>query len=258
MPSDDFDGRTAVVTGATGTIGSAVVHKLVQSGFRVALIARKRRRIERMQAHLPQGARTLSCPADVTSAYEIIEVRDRILDSYGPPDLLVCAAGVRRAAPFEEAIPADWRLMMSTNLAGTLQTVQIFAPDILRAGERGERADIVLIGTGTASERQHAYSVFSSLGASVGQFAKHLRAEYGPRGVRVHHLPTMFTAGSFFAKSNFRAHRSTSDHHDFIGEMPADAETISGERVADELEFMVSLPSHVNLASATIQPVGNR
>lgn len=258
MPETDSPGRTAVVTGATGTIGSAVVHKLVESGVRVALIARKRRRIERMQTHLPQGARTLSCPADVTSAYEIIEARERILDSYGPPDLLVCAAGVRRAAPFEEVIPADWRLMMSTNLAGTLHTVQIFAPDILRAGERGERADIVLIGTGTAYERQHAYSVFSSLGASVGQFAKHLRAEYGPRGVRVHHLPAMFTAGSFFATSNFGANRATSIHHDVIREMPEDVETISGERVADELEFMVSLPAHVNLASATIQPVGNR
>lgn len=182
MPTYDLRGRTAVVTGATGTHGSAIVRTLVESGVRTALIARNRRRIERLRAHLPDDVPTLACPADITSAYEIVEARDRILEELGAPDLVVVAAGVRRAAPFEEAIPADWTAMLATNLRGILQTVQIFAPDVLAAGERGERADIVLLGSAPARERQHAYSVFSSIGASIGQFSRHLRAEYGPRG----------------------------------------------------------------------------
>ncbi|WP_207302391.1 SDR family oxidoreductase [[Pseudopropionibacterium] massiliense] len=182
MPTYDLRGRTAVVTGATGTHGSAIVRTLVESGVRTALIARNRRRIERLRAHLPDDVPTLACPADITSAYEIVEARDRILEELGAPDLVVVAAGVRRAAPFEEAIPADWTAMLATNLRGMLQTVQIFAPDVLAAGERGERADIVLLGSAPARERQHAYSVFSSIGASIGQFSRHLRAEYGPRG----------------------------------------------------------------------------
>lgn len=182
MPTYDLRGRTAVVTGATGTHGSAIVRTLVESGVRTALIARNRRRIERLRAHLPDDVPTLACPADITSAYEIVEARDRILEELGAPDLVVVAAGVRRAAPFEEAIPADWTAMLATNLRGMLQTVQIFAPDVLAAGERGERADIVLLGSAPARERQHAYSVFSSIGASISQFSRHLRAEYGPRG----------------------------------------------------------------------------
>ena len=182
MPTYDLRGRTAVVTGATGTHGSAIVRTLVESGVRTALIARNRRRIERLRAHLPDDVPTLACPADITSAYEIVEARDRILEELGAPDLVVVAAGVRRAAPFEEPIPADWTAMLATNLRGMLQTVQIFAPDVLAAGERGERADIVLLGSAPARERQHAYSVFSSIGASIGQFSRHLRAEYGPRG----------------------------------------------------------------------------
>lgn len=78
--------------------------------------------------------------------------------------------------------------------------------------------------------------------------------EYGPRRVRVHHVATLFTGGSFFAESDFGANRATSDHHDVLLSAP----TISGEDVADEIGFMVSLPAHVNLASATIHPTENR
>ena len=47
MPTFDLGGRTAVITGATGAIGSAVARTLVESGAKVALIARNRRRLER-------------------------------------------------------------------------------------------------------------------------------------------------------------------------------------------------------------------
>ncbi|VEG28912.1 SDR family oxidoreductase [Actinomyces howellii] len=258
MAPIDLSDRTAVVTGATGAIGSAVVHTLVEAGAQVGLIARNRRRLERLRAHLPEDARTLCCAADVTSAFEVHEARDRILDHLGPPDLLVVAAGIRRAAPFEEAIPADWNAMLSVNLRGTLQAVQIFAPDILAAGARDEPADIILLGTGPARERQKAYAVFSSLGTSIGQFAKHLRAEYGPRGVRVHHLASLFTAGNFFAESNFGADRTTSDHHDVLTEELAAEATIETGRVAAEVAFMAALPPHVNLARATVRPIGSR
>ena len=184
MPTFDLGGRTAVITGATGAIGSAVARTLVESGAKVALIARNRRRLERLCARFPEEAETLVCSADVSSAYDLVEARDKVLEELGAPDLVITAAGVRRAANFDEAIPADWRRMLATNLRGTLQTVQTFSPDVLAAGERGDRADIVMLSSAPARERQHAYSVFSSLGASLGQFSKHLRAEYGLRGVR--------------------------------------------------------------------------
>lgn len=194
----------------------------------------------------------------MTSAYEIVQARDRILDEFGHPDLVVVAAGVRRAAPFEQAIPADWTAMLATNLRGLLQTVQIFACDVLAAGDRGERADIVLTSSAPARERQAAYSVFSSIGASIGQFSRHLRAEYGPRGVRVHHLSSIYIAGSFFAASNYGSNRDTSDHHDILQNDPDSIAWIDTEHVASEVGFMTSLPAHVNLASATVLPIGNR
>lgn len=255
----DLAGRTAVVTGATGTIGSAVARTLVESGAQVALLARGRRRLERLQSLLPDNAKTLVCPTDVTSAYDIVEARDKIIEELGAPDIVVSAAAVRRAANFEEAIPADWRTMLSTNLRGTLQTVQTFSPDVLAAAERGERADIVMLSSAPARERQHAYSVFSSLGTTLSQFSKHLRAEYGERGVRVHYLDSIFTGGSFFAKSNIGSSRATRDHHDLLQDefTVKDLETIDTEHVAEEVGFMVSLPAHVNLASATVLPLRN-
>ena len=257
MPTFDLGGRTAVITGATGAIGSAVARTLVESGAKVALIARNRRRLERLCARFPEEAETLVCSADVSSAYDLVEARDKVLEELGEPDLVVTAAGVRRAANFDEAIPADWRRMLATNLRGTLQTVQTFSPDVLAAGERGDRADIVMLSSAPARERQHAYSVFSSLGASLGQFSKHLRAEYGLRGVRVHYFDSIYTGGSFFTQSNLGSNRATSDHHDVIqGPLPElESIAIDTAHVAEEVGFAASLPAHVNMASATILPL---
>jgi len=175
----------------------------------------------------------------------------------GAPDLVITAAGVRRAANFDEAIPTDWRRMLATNLRGTLQTVPTFSPDVLAAGERGDRADIVMLSSAPARERQHAYSVFSSLGASLGQFSKHLRAEYGLRGVRVHYFDSIYTGGSFFTQGNLGSNRATSDHHDVIqGPLPElESIAIDTAHVAEEVGFAASLPAHVNMASATILPL---
>ena len=68
MTRYDLRGRIAVVTGATGAIGSAVVRALVEGGAGVAIIARGRRRLERLRGRLPDDARVVVCPADVSSA----------------------------------------------------------------------------------------------------------------------------------------------------------------------------------------------
>lgn len=100
--------------------------------------------------------------------------------------------------------------------------------------------------------------MFSSIGASTGQFSKHLRTEYGPRGVRVHHVSSIYTAGSFFAASNYGATKDTSDHHDVLMGDPEPVFWINTEHIASEVGFMTSLPTHVNLASVTVRPLGNR
>ncbi|MDO5092722.1 MAG: SDR family NAD(P)-dependent oxidoreductase [Propionibacteriaceae bacterium] len=242
------------MTGATGNLGSAIVHKLASAGAVTALIARNARRLERLKAHLPEGARACVQPADVTRAYEVVEARDQVLEKVGPPDLLVIAAGVRRAAPFEEAIPADWDAMLSVNVKGLMQTVQIFAPDILAAADQGRKADVVLLSSGIARERQSAYSVFSSISATVRQLAKHLRAEFGPRGVRVHHLANLFSSDIYDPTD------LASNHHDWItDQLEADMENaISPTRVADTIDLMLALPARANLARATVQPTRTR
>ena len=124
----------------------------------------------------------------------------------------------------------------------------------LAAGEAGDRADIVTFATAPAHERQQAYSVFSSFGAALSQFSKHLRAEYGPRGVRVHHIESLYTAGSFFTHGNLGADRSTSAHHDVLPDDTEYIEPIGTQHLASEVAFMVSLPAHVNFANAVVQP----
>ncbi|QBE49978.1 SDR family oxidoreductase [Leucobacter triazinivorans] len=244
--------RTALVTGATGVIGSAIVRGLVADGIRTALIARNARHLERLEHSLDAPHLTLRLRADVAEPFDLLESRDAIRDRFGSdPDLLVVAAGILRTAPFRAAAPADWNAMIRTNLQGALHTVQTFTEGLVSAAASARPADLVLIGAAHARQRSQTYAVFSSLAAAIEQLSRHLRTELGPRGVRVHHLAPQFIE-SDSPSSRERAEPASSE--------PASSEprvwdrrSPGPQRTAELVRFAISLPHRANLAEAVLR-----
>ncbi|QPR39272.1 SDR family oxidoreductase [Brevibacterium casei] len=242
--------RIALVTGATGAIGAAVSRTLVGQGIRTAMLARNLRRLERLAEQLDAPDLTLPVRADVTQPFDLVEARDAIRDGFGAdPDLVMVSAGVMRAGDFEQAVPSEWKAMIMTNVEGALYTAQTFADGLLRIGETGHRADLIFVGSAPAPQRAKSYAVFSAMATSVEQLAKHLRAEYGERGVRVHHI------APFYVTSELGADMSDTEHYQRFLERADEFSSIDPGSVAHLVKFMIGLPARSNLAAATIRPV---
>lgn len=246
----DSGARVALVTGATGAIGAAVCRILVEQGARVAMLARNHRRLDRLEESLAAPDLTLTVRADVTEPFDLVEARDAIRERFGAdPDLVMVSAGVMRAADFERSVPSEWKAMIGTNVQGALYTAQTFAEGLLEVGETGRPADLIFVGSAPAEQRTKSYAVFSAMAASVEQLAKHLRAEYGARGVRVHHI------APYYITSQLGSDMNESEHYRRFRERADEFASIDPDRVAGLVRFMTGLPARANLAAATIRPV---
>jgi NADP-dependent 3-hydroxy acid dehydrogenase YdfG len=240
--------RLALVTGATGAIGTAVSKRLVDEGTRVAILARNGRRLERLEQRLDAPDLTLRVQGDVTQPFDLVEARDAIRARFDTdPDLVVVSAGVFRASSFEAAVPSEWDAMIRTNVQGVLHTIQTFTEGLYEAADAGRTADVVLIGSATAEKRTTAFAVFSAISAAVEQLAKHLRDEFGARGVRVHHV------APYYVTSQIGADMSDTEWFREVQSWFVEYESIPPDSVAELVSFMVNLPARANLAEATIR-----
>src|SRR5690348_9403166 len=90
----DLSGKTAVITGGTGVLGSAMAMGLAQAGANVVVIGRKKESGDKVVKAIQEvkgQARFVS--ADVLDEAQLVKARQEILDTFGKIDILINAAG---------------------------------------------------------------------------------------------------------------------------------------------------------------------
>lgn len=122
--------RTALVTGATGGIGEAIVRRLAADGFRVFAGGRRRERLERLAAE----AGAVALPFDVTVEAEVEGARGVLREANAQVDVLVNAAGVFDLAPVTDTSEAVLNRNLDANLRGAFNVTRAFLQGILTAG----------------------------------------------------------------------------------------------------------------------------
>lgn len=243
-------GRVAVVTGATSGIGAATARRLASDGASVALVGRREERLRELVAELGD-----STDADVTRAVADVSDRDAveraagaIREELGRVDLVVANAGVMLPAPFEEADTAEWDRMLDTNVRGLLFTGRAFSADLLATAAEGGRADLVHVGSIGGHETFPNYGVYGATKAAVAHLTRNLRAELGPRGVRVKNVePGLVQTELGDHASDAALRESLATWRDEIGALPA------GD-IADAIAFAVAAPPRMNVAELIVLP----
>lgn len=132
----DTTHRTALVTGASGGIGTAVVERLAADGFAVAVhYAGNRERAEEV-ADLARrhDVPTLVVGADVADEDAVAAMFDEVEGTLGGLDVLVHTAGVMRLAPLAELDLDDLDAMHRTNVRGTFVVAREAARRVRRGG----------------------------------------------------------------------------------------------------------------------------
>lgn len=99
-----LDGTIALVTGASSGIGEATARELAAQGAAVALVARRKDRLDDLVAQLNnKGARAIAVEADVTDKAQAANAVRRTIEEFGRLDTLVNNAGVMLLGPIVDA-----------------------------------------------------------------------------------------------------------------------------------------------------------
>lgn len=120
MAEQPFEGQVAIVTGAAGGIGSAVVRRLLRDGARVTLVDLHDGQLESTVASLDvDPGRVLTVAADVSQEADVERYVKTTLDHFGRLDLFFNNAGVEgRMAKIVDAEVADFDRVIAVNVRG--------------------------------------------------------------------------------------------------------------------------------------------
>ena len=187
-------GKRAAVTGASGDIGWAIAATLAAAGADVALLARRRERLEALAGEIrATGRRAAVVPVDVTDGEALAAAATTATEELGPIDILVNnAGGARFLAPALEIAEAGWSKTVALNLTAPFLCAQAFGGPMV---ERGAGA---IVNVGSVAGLRHLAGMSAYSTAKGGLFAqtRALAREWAPHGVRVNAVAPGYVATS--------------------------------------------------------------
>jgi NAD(P)-dependent dehydrogenase (short-subunit alcohol dehydrogenase family) len=171
-PLLSLDGRTALVTGGSGGIGSAVVRLFQRAGATVVSV-------DRADRAAPEHA--VSIPCDLADAAAIAAMMEGLGKRFGRLDLLVHCAGITRDAVVWKMAPGDWEDVMRVNLDAAFHLLRGAVPLLRAAADAG-----VIFVTSINGERgKFGQANYSASKAGLIGLGRTAARELGAFGIRV-------------------------------------------------------------------------
>jgi len=178
----------ALVTGASSGIGATTARRLAREGAAVALVARRRQRLDDLAAVITaEGGSALVVQADLTDPESNAEAVQATLDRFGRLDVLVNSAGIMLLGTALHATIEDWDRMIALNVEAVLHITHAAVPYLIDAAATSPRrvADIVNVSSTAGRVARPSSSVYTLTKFGLNGFTEALRQELIVEGVRV-------------------------------------------------------------------------
>ena len=203
-PPGELEGKVALVTGAAGGIGRAVVEILGAAG--ACVVAFDIDPDGAIDAVAELGDRGVAVAGDVTTEAGVREAFTSAIESFGGVDIVVSNAGIASSAPIAETTLADWEHIHSVLLTGYFLVARE-GMSALGAQDRG--GSIVLVASKNALVAGRNVTAYSAAKAGELHLARCLAEEGGPCGIRVNTVnPDAVIRGSRIWNSSWREERA--------------------------------------------------
>ena len=175
-----FAGKTVIVTGAAGNLGSAVAKKFAEEGASVALFGHRLEKVEAVAKELSGDHAAFG--VDLTDREATKNAIAEVSEKLGPPDI-VCAiaGGFDMGTPVHEVPAEDWQKMMDRNLGTLLSVLAAVTPGMI---ERGA-GKIVTIGANGAKTGGKTMGPYAASKSAVMRVTESASAELKGHGINV-------------------------------------------------------------------------
>ncbi len=222
-----FEGKVAVVTGATSGIGRATALGFASHGARVAGVGRRREALDGLSnVHAYQ--------TDLTSEAETAQLFEEVRRDMGGIDILVNAAGIIELGDIEKTTMSEYDQMMAINVRSVLHLMKLCLPAIIE-----RKGNIVNVSSVTGLRAFPGLLSYCVSKAAVDQLTRCAALELAPKGVRVNavnpgvvrtnlHLNSGMTQEKY---EGFLEHSTTTHPLGRVGEP---------EEIADLIMFLAS------------------
>jgi 3-oxoacyl-[acyl-carrier protein] reductase len=192
----DLTGKSALVTGATGGIGSAIARALHQQGATVAISGTRRAVLDELAGALKERAHVLPC--NLADKDEVEALVPKAEETMGKLDILVANAGVARDNLLVQLRDEDWDQVVAVNLTATFRLARAAVRSMMRR-RFGRIIGITSVVGITGNPGQANYT--ASKAGMIGMI-KSIAAEYAKRGVTANLIAPGFIATAMTEKLN--------------------------------------------------------
>ena len=179
MQLSGFNGRIALVTGAAGGIGAALVGLLRDCGCTVVATDRFTPDVFSPEPDI-EGARVYAKALDVTDSTAVNALVDEVERDIGPIDFGINVAGVLQSGSVDTIDDDTWRRTFAVNADGVFYLCRALA----RVMTPRRQGAIVTVGSNAAGIPRHAMAAYAASKAATAMFMRCLGLELAPLGIR--------------------------------------------------------------------------
>lgn len=237
-----FEGRNAVITGASGAIGSATSELLAKEGATVILLDLKKTNGESIAQEIRSlGNKAYFISTDVSDEQSVKVAIETAAKLHGLPTMLVTIAGININGHVDELSVDEWDKMMAVNVRGVFLAVKHVVPHMRQAGG----GSIVNMSSVSAFVGSDDSAPYVTTKGAVLSFSKSIAGELAPSGIRVNAIcpgwvNTPFTDKYISESDRPDELRSHANNQHLLGRMAEPEEVAQGIAwlLSDEASFV--------------------